>query len=58
MLSQGDMIRIIQNYEEGFRVIIDMDDENSKYEGLEGSGDTLSEALEDLATSVEIINER
>ena len=34
----------------------EMEDEDSLYQGLEGSGENLQEALEDLIFSVEIIN--
>ena len=38
-----------------FRLIVNVDT-NNQYEGLEGTGDTFLEALEDLITSVEVID--
>ena len=46
-------IHIYHSSEDGFRLVVDTDD---LYEGLEGIGDTLLEAFEDLVAGVETVD--
>jgi hypothetical protein len=57
MLDLGQ-IRITYDRDSGYHLLVDMDDGDNKYERLEGTGDTLDEALDDLASSVEFIDGR
>ena len=46
-------IHIYHSSEDGFRLVVDT---NDLYEGLEGIGDTLLEAFEDLVAGVETVD--
>ena len=61
MLIDLGSIRITYDANEGYRLVVDLTSdcgESNRYEGLEGSGETFKEALEELTTSVELIDER
>lgn len=55
-LKEIGRITILHDDNEGIRLFTNMEDNESIYEGLEGSGEDLNEALEDLAFSAEILN--